>query len=385
MTLFLAICLALALLPALIFLVNLGAYRPPPLGEPPGAALPLSVLIPARDEELLIGDAVRAVLANQGIEFEVLVLDDHSGDATAEIVEAIASRDDRVRLIAGAALPPGWCGKQYACWALAHEARHPVLVFLDADVRLAPDALGRMSAFLAASGADLASGIPHQETLGFLEKLLIPLIHFVMLGFMPIPSMRRTRMPSLSAGCGQLIVARRDSYFRAGGHAAIRASWHDGLQMPRLFRAAGLRNDLFDATDLAECRLYQTARDVWNGLAKNAGEALAAPRLIVPMTTILLGGQILPFLLIVPAVAGWPRPWSAVEWSLLACAVCAAWLPRFAAVARFRLPLAGAILHPLGVFVLVAIQWYALLRNLLGRPTVWKGRPQPIVHDRETV
>ena len=100
------------------------------------------------------------------------------------------------------------------------------------------------------------------------------------------------------------------------------------------------------------------------------------------MTTILIVGQVLPFLLLLPAVSGWPSPWGAVQWSLLVCSLCAAWLPRFAAAARFRLSPTGAILHPLGVFLLVSIQWYALLRNLLGRPTVWKGRPQPIACDR---
>jgi Glycosyl transferase family 2 len=385
MTLFIAGCLALALVPALVFRANLDAYRPPAFVLLQETTSAVSVLIPARNEERVIGEAVRTVLVNEGVDLELLVLDDHSDDATAAIVESIAREDGRVRLISGPELPAGWCGKQHACWTLAQHARHPVLVFLDADVRLAPDALGRMSAFLARAGADLASGIPHQETVGFLEKLLIPLIHFIMLGFMPIPSMRRTRMPSLSAGCGQLFIIRRDAYFRAGGHAAIRASRHDGIKLPRLFRAAGLKIDLFDATDLAECRMYWSARDVWNGLAKNAGEALASPGLIAPMTIILLGGQVLPFLLLIPVVANWPKPWTSLQAYLLLTAVAAAWLPRFAAVARFRLPITSAILHPLGVFVLVAIQWYAFLLNLIGRPTAWKGRPLPTVESRETV
>jgi len=385
MTILLALCLALALLPALIFAANLGAYRPPPRGERPGNAPGISVLIPARNEERVIGDAMRSVLADRTVDLEVLILDDHSDDATASVVAEAASLDPRVRLIPGPDLPAGWNGKQHACWTLARLASHPVLVFLDADVRLAPDALGRMAVFLEESGADLASGIPHQETPGWMEKLLIPLIHFVMLGFMPIPSMRRTRMPSLSAGCGQLFVARRDSYFRAGGHAAIRWTRHDGIKLPRLFRAEGLKIDLFDATDLADCRMYRSAREVWNGLAKNADEALAAPRLIVPMTTILLVGQVLPFLLVAPAVMGVPQPWTAFQRCLLAVALCAAWLPRFAAAVRFRLPIAGAILHPLGVSLLVAVQWYAFIRNLLGRPTAWKGRPQPTPRTPETV
>jgi glycosyltransferase involved in cell wall biosynthesis len=98
----------------------------------------VSVLIPARNEEHTIGAAVKAALASRGAELEVLVLDDQSEDATAEVVSEIASQDTRVRLLRGQPLPAGWCGKPFACWTLAGAARHPLLAFLDADVRLAP-------------------------------------------------------------------------------------------------------------------------------------------------------------------------------------------------------------------------------------------------------
>ena len=372
MTTLLIACLALALGPAILSAINLRAYRHlAPAGD--GPTPPVSVLIPARNEEGAIGAAVAAALANPG-PLEVVVLDDDSEDGTAAVVRAIAAGDDRVRLVSGSGLPAGWNGKQHACWRLAHEARHDLFVFLDADVRLAPDALPRLARFLDESGADLASGIPRQETVGPLERLLIPLIHFVLLGFMPIPSMRRTQIPSLSAGCGQLFAARRDGYFRAGGHAAIRGSRHDGIKLPRAFRAAGLKVDLFDATDAATCRMYRSAGEVWSGLSKNADEALAAPGLIVPMSVILLGGQVAPFVLAAGAALGRPRPWTPGEIALVAAAVLAAWLPRLAAAARFRQSWAGAWLHPVGVALLVLLQWHAFARNLLGRPSLWKGR-----------
>lgn len=372
MTTLLIACLALSLAPAILFAINLRAYRPlPPAGDSP--APPISVLIPARNEEGSIGGAIASVLANPG-PLEVVVLDDDSEDGTAEVVRGIAAGDDRVRLVSGGGLPSGWNGKQHACWRLANEARHDLFVFLDADVRLAPDALPRMARFLEESRADLASGIPRQETVGLMERLLIPLIHFVLLGFMPIPSMRRTRLPSLSAGCGQLFVARREGYFRAGGHAAIRASRHDGIKLPRAFRAARLRVDLFDPTDAARCRMYRSAGEVWSGLSKNAGEALASPGLIVPMSAILLGGQVAPFLLTIAAIASWPRPWTEGEAAIAGAALLAAWLPRLIAAARFRQSWTGALLHPVGVALLVLLQWHAFARNLLGRPSPWKGR-----------
>ena len=247
------------------------------------------MLIPARNEEHSIGAAVQTVLASRGVELEVLVLDDHSEDATADVVSAIAERDSRVRLLRGQPLPAGWCGKQFACSLLARPLAIPFCVFLDADVRLAPDGLARMAAFLEQSNADLVSGIPLQETGTLVEKLVIPLNHFVLLCFLPLVRMRRNRHPAYAAGCGQFFLARRNAYEAAGGHTAIRSSLHDGITLPRAFRAAGFRTDLCDLTEIATCRMYHTARDVWLGLAKNATEGLASPGMIVPATAFLHG------------------------------------------------------------------------------------------------
>jgi hypothetical protein len=331
-------------------------------------------LIPARNEERAIGAAVLSVLASTGVELEVIVLDDHSEDGTASIVAKLAACDDRVRLIPGPELPTGWCGKQHACWVLAQEARHALIVFLDADVRLAPHALACMAEFVRTSGTDLASGIPHQVTVTLGEKLLIPLIHFILLGFLPICIMRKCRWPPLSGGCGQIFVARREAYERCGGHSVIRDSLHDGIKLPRAFRASGFRTDLFDATDLASCRMYQSWRQVWFGLSKNASEALAAPATIGPITLILLGGQIVPLVLLFWRLTSLPEPWPDWQLGLTTLATLLAYYPRLSAAARFRQSWLGAILHPLGIVILVAIQWFAFFHNFLGRPNRWKGR-----------
>jgi hypothetical protein len=377
MLLLILTCLLLALVPARLFAKNLRLYAPPP--SPGAGRMPpsCSVLIPARNEERAIGPAVAAALASEGVQLEVIVLDDHSEDRTAEVVGRLARADGRVRLVAAPELPPGWCGKQHACWVLSGLVRYPYLVFLDADVRIAPDALARMVAFLEQSGADLASGIPRQETVGLLEKLLIPLIHFILLGFLPLWRMRRSRRTGFAAGCGQLFIARREGYDSSGGHSAIRESLHDGIKLPRAFRAAGLRTDLFDATGIASCRMYRSAGAVWRGLAKNAGEALAAPALIVPMTACLLLGQVLPPVLVLLGLCSWPRPWPSWQIVLAVLATAAAYVPRLLAARRFRQSWLGALLHPLGILLLLAIQWHAFLRKLLGRPSTWKGRPYP--------
>jgi hypothetical protein len=328
-------------------------------------------LIPARNEARTIRTAIEAALHSQHVTLEVLVLDDDSTDATAQIVRDIAARDARVRLLPGPPLPPGWCGKQHACAVLAAHTAQPLLAFLDADVRLAPQGLARLAAFLDASGAALVSGLPRQETGSLLERLLMPLMHFLLLGFLPLRGMRRSRHPAYGAGCGQLFMARRQAYMYAGGHAAIRTSLHDGLTLPRAFRTAGLPTDLCDATTVATCRMYRSAREVWHGLAKNATEGLAQPALLGPATALLFGGQVLPVILCGLGAFGQLSSWAC---GLAVLGLAAAYYPRLRAVRRFEQSWLGALLHPLGSLIFLVLQWYAWTRAVCGRPATWKGR-----------
>jgi hypothetical protein len=286
--------------------------------------------------------------------------------------------DGRVHLATAPPLPAGWCGKQHACHVLAQLAQHPLLIFMDADVRLKSDALTRMSAFMEQSGAALASGVPQQETRTFSERLLIPLIHFVLLGFLPINRMRASRHPLFGTGCGQLFIARREAYHSSGGHSAIRATLHDGPKLARVFRAAGFVTNLFDATCIAECRMYSTNAEVWRGLARNAHEGLGSPRLIGPATLLLLGRQILPICLLFVVCLQTPVLPLAITLSIFGTA--AAFLPRLIGTARFRQPLGGALLHPLGICALLAIQWFAFVRSLCKRPARWRGRTYSSAH-----
>ena len=360
----------LAALPAALTLANLRLFRAAPAPRP-GSRPRVSVLVPARDEEAAIVPLCRAVLASRDVELELVVLDDDSRDGTAARVAEIAASDPRVRLVRGGTLPSGWCGKQHACWQLAAAAAHDIWVFLDVDVSLTDDALARTVAFLDSSGADLVSGFPRQRTAAILDWLLLPLIHFLLLGFLPLARARADNAPGLAAGCGQLFCTRREAYRRAGGHEAIRASLHDGVKLPRAYRRAGLGTDVFDATDVASCRMYARDADVWRGLSKNATEGIGAPATIVPFTILLFGGQVLPLVLV--AVA-WSRGHGGWPVAVAATAAVLAWLPRLVEAARFRQSFTSALAHPLGIVTFLVIQWTALVRRGLGLQTSWRGR-----------
>jgi hypothetical protein len=173
----------------------------------------------------------------------------------------------------------------------------------------------------------------------------------------------------MSAGCGQLFIARREAYEKSGGHAKLRDSLHDGIKLPRVFRQAGLATDLFDATNIATCRMYHTNAETWRGLGKNATEGLAAPGTIVPMTALLLGGQVLPFVLL-----GFAPLTTGTALVLNGVAAVLVLVPRLIAAWRFRQTLGSALLHPVGVVLLLTIQWHALVRHFAGKPSEWKGR-----------
>ena len=361
----------LALIPAVLGSINLLLYRP--IKKQAEADLPkLSVLIPARNEEARITPVLESVLASTGVEFEVIVADDSSTDRTAQIVNDMARSDPRLKLVTTRALPEGWLGKNNACHFLSTEAGNPYGVFLDADVTLEPDALLRIaSEFSRRPQLKLLSGFPRQITGSFWEKTLIPLIHTVLLGYLPFPGVKFTNSAMFATACGQLIAVQMDAYREVGGHERIRASIHDGVMLPRHFRAGGHHTDLVDITDISATRMYETGPQVFSGLMKNAHEGMATPIGLPVWTTLLIGGHVLPLIM---AVVAWMAGAAGDTMQLAIIAAALPWLMRFLMTAIFRQSWFGAFIHPFGVAVLVGLQWVAFFRWRSGKKVSWRGR-----------
>ncbi|MEL6106194.1 MAG: glycosyltransferase family 2 protein [Planctomycetota bacterium] len=372
--------IVLAALPTLMFLANLPLFRLDRVtdGLAEGDAADddsigdaaVSILIPARDEADGIEACVRSCLASIGVELEVIVLDDHSEDDTAAIVQSVAESDPRVRLLKGQSLPSGWNGKQHACKQLAESARFDLMMFLDADVRLDPTAVARLVRHRRGSNVELLSAFPMQETGTWLECWLIPMMHYILLGFLPFSRMRERRDPSLAAGCGQLFLTTREAYRSAGTHEVIRGSRHDGLKLPRAYRAAGLMTDVVDGSALARCRMYRGASQVVRGLLKNATEGIANPKLIGVFTVLLLGASLLPAVALGCSLA--TRNTAAVIVAGLAIVI--AHLPRVIAAAQLRQSMFGAACHVPATITFVVLQWIALLNHVRGKQVAWRGR-----------
>ncbi len=357
---------------AALYRLNLRHYT-----APPAAGIRqerVSIVIPARNEEASIAEALRTALASTFVELEIIVVNDGSQDTTVDIVRSVMATDDRVRLVESDGLPGGWNGKQHACWIGAAHARNEYLLFVDADLRLAPDAVSRMIAELHLRRASLISGVPTEIAKTWSEQLTMPLITFVLLGYLPMERVRATNDPSFAAGIGQIFLCERDAYFHCGGHAAIRETLHDGLRLPKLFREHGFHTDLFDASKIATCRMYANFSQVWSGLAKNAVEGMASPKVIWIFTLLLSLGHVLPPVLLVLSIA--ERHWTSAAVALAAMVLSL--MTRLTQAVCFRQNKGWALAHPLGVLLLLAIQWYALMRHQLGLTSSWKGRAYSI-------
>lgn len=357
------VALALAAIPALFGAANLLLLARVRGGPPAGARV--AILVPARNEAANIPGCLDAALAQRSVPVEVVVIDDGSTDGTAAIVRAAAARDARVRLVEAPPLPPGWTGKVHACARLAEAAPAGCthLLFIDADVRLAPDAAAALAGHAARTGIAMVSGVPRQEIRSFGEALTVPAINLLLLGYLPAVGRAFTRRPDLAAACGQLILADRAAYEAVGGHGAVRGVLHDGLALARRFRAEGHRTEIVDGAPLATCRMYSGFREAWSGFLKNAREGMATPTGLPVWTVLLAGAHLWPWALLpAPAALG---------------ALALTFALRAAITWRAREPWWTVPLHPLTVLVALAIQWTALVRAALGRPAGWKGRAYP--------
>ena len=343
-----------------------------PAAHPPRPAELVSVCVPARDEATRITPCIASVLASRDVELELLVLDDRSTDATVEVVGHAAAGDARVTVLPGTPLSEGWLGKPHACAQLAAAARGSVLVFLDADVVLAPCGLAATVALLRDGALDLVSPYPRQLADGAGPRLVQPLLQWSWLTFLPLRLAERMPFPSLSAGNGQLLAADAGAYARAGGHAAARGAVLEDVELARSFKRAGARVALADGTAIATCRMYEDWAHLRAGYAKSLWAAFGSPAGALAGVGLLSWLYVLPPVAAVVAGVRGRRRTAALG----AAGYLAGVAGRVVAARRTGGRPADALAHPLSILVLAGLVTQSWRDRQAGRLT-WKGRALP--------
>ncbi len=361
-----------------------------PRGRPSGRLTPkpsgrerrVSILIPARNEEDTIEVCVRSALAQTHPFDEVVVFDDDSTDATPEILADLQRKDQRLRVVKGGeGLPDGWVGKPHACHNLARAACGEVLVFVDADTFLSDTGLARVASLFEDLDADLVTAVPRQITGSFVERLILPLLHVTYTSWFPLMLTWRSKDVRFLAANGQVLAIDRQVYDEVGGFEAVRDEVVDDMALCRRVKEHGRRVVFADGHEIASCRMYANAGEVWEGFSKNIYEGLGAS---LPGLGVVLGLYGSAFVLPYIALAAAPqRP------ELLApgaAGVAANVGLRALLTARFRHAPEGIILHPLAVLGLLGIALNSARWHFKG--TIhWSGRtytPKKMASEKRT-
>lgn len=256
---------------------NLRHLRTPPR-DPRDVSERVSLLVPARDEAHRIAACITSLIAQESLlDLEILILDDRSSDGTADVVRDIAGGDVRLRVIEGVEPPSGWLGKPWACEQLAQQATGSVLVFVDADVVVAPRGIAATIHTMREAGLDLVCPYPRQIALTPAERIVQPLLQWSWLTTLPLAMAERSPRESLVAANGQLLAIDTFAYHRAGGHDAVRAEVLDDVALLRAVKRTGGSGNVVDGTEVATCRMYESWDDLEAGYTKSLWSAFGSP------------------------------------------------------------------------------------------------------------
>ncbi|MGZ9222248.1 MAG: glycosyltransferase [Anaerolineales bacterium] len=347
---------------------------------PPSHAPLISVCTPARNEERNIRACVEAMLAQDYPNFEVIVLDDRSTDATPSILADIASRDPRLRLISGSDLPSGWAGKPHALYQASAIARGEWLCFLDADTFVTREALSACYAKAIETNADMFTIMTFQIMGTFWEKVVMPLIMTALsVGFSPRKVNDPERKDAIANG--QFILIKRSVYESIGGHEGVKDQIVEDKAIAEQVKWNGDRLVVANGYAVARTRMYTSLPEMWEGWTKNIYLGLR------DQPSLVILGVFGAFVLIIAALFLPVWPLLGLFWYLkgggwMAVTVITKSLILWIFLIYVRARVAKAMdispwyafTTPLGAAVFAGMMLTSTWRVLSGKGVTWKGR-----------
>lgn len=233
-------------------------------GQTGNTAPVVSVIIPARNEEASLGACLESLVLQTGVDFEIIVVDDHSTDHTHEI----ATSFPKVKVIEAAPLPIGWTGKNNAVATGARQARGRWLLFTDADTVHVLGSLARALSEAQQNHVELLSYSPEQIAVTFWEIATLPVVFAELARQYPPSKVSDTSSP-VAAANGQYILVRRDTYDAVGGHAAVAADILEDVAFARAVKSSGRKIRFRYAADAVRTRMYRNYAQLREGWTKN--------------------------------------------------------------------------------------------------------------------
>jgi chlorobactene glucosyltransferase len=352
--------------------LNLRALKKPRADSPlPESAPLISVMVPARDEEANIEGCLRSLLAQDYPNFEVLVIDDHSSDGTAAIVMRLALEDSRIRFFQSEPLPEGWAGKPFACYQLAQQARGSWYLFVDADTLHAPHMLRSVLALAVESKTGLLSGFPRQLANSLPQKIAIPVLYFVIMSWLPLWWLHRSKKPRPSLAIGQFLLFPREDYWKIGGHRAVKSRIIEDVWLGVEINRHGSRHIAVDLSPVVSCNMYHDVGAMCEGFIKWMYSVASLSRVFLAL--LLVAGYFFflgPFYWLWRELFVMPTGWGPI----IGFQVLMIFGMRWLVDSRFKEPLVSFILHPLGFSFLILTALYAGSRQVVGAGVRWKDR-----------
>lgn len=342
-------------------------------GDLPDKLPLISILIPARNEEKNIVNCLQSLLKQDYPHYEILVLDDSSGDNTVAVVGEIARRDPRVRLLRGEPLPNGWAGKPFACKQLAAEARGSWLLFTDADTVHAPNMLRSALSYSHSHKLSLLSGFPLQQTTSLSQRIVIPLIYYFILSFFPLWWLQGARKPKPGVTIGQFLFFKADDYRQMGGHEVVKSRILEDIWLGLEVVRRGKRQGVVDLSDVVACRMYTGVGELYNGLSKWFYSITSMSPVLFVLAIIGASALFLtPFVLVaghfIPVLPDWG--WS----TLIAMQVVVILLMRILIDLRFQQSRLYCLSHPAGISFWVLCSLRGAIKRIAGMGIDWKER-----------
>jgi GT2 family glycosyltransferase len=330
----------------------------------------LSIVTPACNEERDVEAAMLGVLAADYPSLEVVAVDDRSTDRTGEILDAIASRDRRLAVHHVTELPEGWLGKLNALQLGVERSSGEWLLFMDADVVLAPGALQQAVADATRRDLDLLSVVPTIESAGWLSGAVFGVSLATLSAGGRLQGVRRADSEAVAA-TGAFILVRRSALARTPGFAWIKLEVADDFGLCLLIKKHGGRCDIVNGRGAVKLDWYPSFREMTHAMQKNLFAILgrfSVPRMVgLASVLVLLGAQ--PLALLLPV----PLAWRLVPAAGLASLMLAVWLSgRWTGRSR-----SGAWLAPLA---LLGMSWMVIRAAYVGHRVggiVWRGVVYP--------